>query len=83
MYLEVFQSLGLCIQDLKPCEDTSLLSFNDSTTEPCKGVDMIISLEEEEDERSINVQFLVVHYKSIFNNILIRPFLDALDVVVP
>lgn len=69
------------MQDLKPCEEMNILAFDDSTTRPCGWVDMIVSLREGEDKRSINIYFLVVPCESVFKGFLGRPFITTLDVV--
>lgn len=81
IYLEIFKILGLRMKDLKPCKDTGLLTFINSTTRSYRGMDVIVSLGDREEERRTSIHLLIVPYECEFNDILRRPFLAVLGAV--
>lgn len=81
MYLRVFMRLILHVKDLKPCEGGTLLAFNDSSTRPCGTIDLPVSFGEGKNKRILKVCFLVIPYKNIYNGLLGRSFLAALNKV--
>lgn len=66
---------------MDPCEDKSLLAFNDFVTHPCDLADLLLSLREGEGERKVPFCFLVVPCKSAFSGNLGKSFLATLDAV--
>lgn len=75
--------LRLRVKDLKSCEGENLLAFNDSSTRLCETIYLMISFEECINKRIVKMCFLVIpcKKKSVYNAILGRWFLGALDVV--
>lgn len=81
LYQDAFEKLGLKEENLKPYEDTDLHSFNKTSTRPWGYVTLSVTFREEMDERTFETLFLVVLVVSIYNCILGRPTLAALDAV--
>lgn len=73
--------LILHVKELKPCEGGTLLAFNDSSTRPCGTIDLPVSFGEGKNKRILKVCFLVIPYKNIYNGLLGRSFLAALNEV--
>lgn len=73
--------LKLHKQDLKPCEGRSLIGFNYTSTCPYESIDLLVSVREGNNKRIVCACFLVVLCESVYNDILGRSFLEALDVV--
>lgn len=60
LYINTLKKQGLHHQDLDPCDDISLLVFNDFLTRLCGVVNLPLSLGEGEDERKVTLCFLAV-----------------------
>lgn len=80
-HIGIFKILGLGDRTLKSYEDGSLLAVNESFTIPCGIIEMSISFGEREDERTVNVHFLVIPCENTYNVTLGRSFLSTLDMV--
>lgn len=80
-YFRIFIELGLRKQYMRLCEGQSLVMFNDSSFCLCGHVYLSISLGEGNNNRIMNVCFSVISCKNVYNDILGRPFLAALDVM--
>jgi len=66
---------------LEPYDDTDLCGFNKTSTRPWGYITPYVTFEEEMDERTVETPFLVVPVVSIYNCILERPTLAALDAI--
>ncbi|WJX56033.1 hypothetical protein P8452_41732 [Trifolium repens] len=78
MYSELFKTLQLTEKNLKPYVSADLQGFNGATTKSWGYTDLIVTFGEEEATKSINVQFLVVEYPSLYNCIIGRTVLADL-----
>lgn len=72
MYTNVFTKLGLHNRDLIPYEGRNLLMFNDSTIHLCGAMELSVCVREGKDERIMNLYFLVIHCKIVYDFILGR-----------
>lgn len=81
MYSKLFKKMNLERGNLLPCEGSNLQAFNGTTTCPWGYVEMVISVDDRKDVRSVIFKFLIVSCKSIHNCILERLFVVMLDVV--
>ena len=73
IYLNLFKSLGLKLEDLNKY-DVPLIEFDGKTTIP-KG---IIRLPVQIRDKVVNVDFIVVDVFSPYTTILVRPWLHAM-----
>lgn len=67
LYIDMLVKLGLRQHDMDPCDDRSILTFNDFITHPCDVVDILLSLEKIEEKINVILHFLIVPCKSDFN----------------
>lgn len=81
IYLEILTRLGLRLQYLKSCQDQTLLAFNNASTHPCKQIYLPITRGKWDERRMVNVFFLVIPCKTVYNDILGRPHLAVLDTI--
>lgn len=77
LYQDAFEKLVLWKTNSNPYEGTELQGFNRSSTRPWGYINLDVTF----DERTIETTFLVVPVMSVYNSILGRPTLAALDVV--
>ncbi|WJX89707.1 hypothetical protein P8452_71681 [Trifolium repens] len=81
MYSGLFKTLQLTEKNLKPYVGADLQGFNGATTKPWGYTDLIVTFGEEEATKSINGQFLVVEWPSLYNCIIGRTTLADLFAV--
>ena len=81
LYPNAFEKLGLKRKDLKTYVDTDPLGFNKMSTCPWGYITLSVTFGEEMDERTIETPFLVIPVVSIYNYIIGRSTLVALDTV--
>jgi hypothetical protein len=84
IYQELFQKPGLHKEHLRPYEGTDLQGFNGSTISPWGLIDLPVAFENKnhkDSKKTIEVQFLIIPCKSVYNCILGRPTLTALGAV--
>lgn len=62
-----------------PYEGKNLLAFNNSTTRSCGTGKFLVIIEKGDDERIVNMCFLVIPCRSVYNCIIERSFLKTLD----
>lgn len=73
LHIGIFKKLGLHDRDLKTYEGKSLLAFK------CEMVELPVSFSKRKDKRTVNVHFLMIPYENVYNDIIGRSFLIALD----
>jgi hypothetical protein len=84
MHEELFEKLGLKREILAPYRGTYLQGFNRATQCLWGFVDLLftfINSKTSSLEKNIDVQFLVVMCKSVYNYIMERPTLASLGIV--
>lgn len=82
MYVGLFEKMGLEREKLLSCEGSDLQAFNDTLTYPCRYVEMVVTLGEKHNIRTIDAHFLVVPCHNIYNVILDRLFTKTLYAMV-
>lgn len=73
-FVIVRKKMGLEQGSLIPHDGLDLQEFNGTKTRPWGYVELMVSVGEDKDIRSINTHFLVIHCKSFYNCILWRLF---------
>lgn len=73
--------LGLRKKDLRSYEVQSLLEFNDSPTRPCGYINLLVSLGDGSNKRTVNIHFFVIPCVRIYNGILCQSLLETLDMM--
>lgn len=81
MYLELFEMMGLDRGSLWSYEGFKLETFNKTTTYSWGYMELIVYVGDGKENQVVNLQFLSVPCKSIYNYIFGRPFAAILDVI--
>lgn len=82
MYAELFGKDWLKGEKLWSCERSNLQTFNVNVTRLWEYIELMITLGEESDVSLIDLQLLVILYRSLYKCILGIPFATMLDVMV-
>lgn len=81
MYAELFKKLGLRRDKLCPYEGFDLQAFNDMVARSWGYIKFMVTLIEGRNIRTINLQLLVILYRSVYNYILGKPFTTMMYVM--
>lgn len=81
MHTCLFMELRLHKENLSPYENMDLQVFIDSLTYPCGTMELLVSFSEGEEKKKVDMCFVVILYKSIYNFILEKSIFVEFDVV--
>lgn len=79
MYLELFEKMGLKKKNLWSYEGFDLQVFSNTMTRLWGYIKLMIYIGNKKNNKTVDLQFVVVPYKSIYNCILGSPFGETLD----
>lgn len=77
----LFDTLGLTKDNLLPYKGFDLQGVNWSTNTPYRYIELLVSFREENYRKAVKTQFLVINYKSFYNDIINRPTMLDLGAV--